>query len=152
MARGYHERHGMSKSPEYGVWAGMIARCTKSKCWNYNRYGGRGIKVCNRWLSFCNFISDMGRRPSNGHSIERVNNDGNYCPENCRWATKPEQWRNRSDTKFLEVAGFRATLSEWSEATGIPKYNIKNRINNLGWDAFRAVTTPVEIQRIYGQT
>lgn len=89
-----HARKG-AITPEYSIWAGMIKRTSNPSCTNYSYYGGRGIKVCARWQTFPNFLADMGLKPSPQHSIERINNDGDYEPSNCKWATKLEQRLNQ---------------------------------------------------------
>lgn len=92
-------KHGGSASPEYWVWHAMHQRCENPKHESYRNYGARGITVCERWREFADFIADMGPRPSPGHSIDRLDNDGPYEPGNCQWATKPEQGRNRRPAK-----------------------------------------------------
>jgi hypothetical protein len=106
--------HGLSdKIPEYRSWLGLRERCYCVTDAKYNHYGGRGIKVCDRWrYSFENFLADMGRKPTKNHSIDRIDNDGDYCPENCRWATKTEQVRNRRVTLRVNYTGFVYPLIE----------------------------------------
>lgn len=91
--------HGMSKSREYLAWRSMHQRCSNIKGRRFKDWGGRGIIVCKRWDDFENFFSDMGKRPSKDHSVDRKDNDGNYTPENCRWATRSQQQKNRRDRK-----------------------------------------------------
>lgn len=93
--------------PEYTVWIQMRQRCSNPNCRVYKHYGGRGIKVCERWNSFKNFIADMGERPNNKYSIDRIDVDGDYCPENCRWATQTQQVQNRRCYNKLGYAGIR---------------------------------------------
>lgn len=141
-------RHGGSHSPEWGVWNAMNSRCHNVKNKQYDDYGGRGIRVCDRWRkSFDNFISDMGRKPSTGHSIDRIDNNGNYCPENCRWATMLEQANNKRTSRFITIDGITLTLAQWARLKSIDVRIIHSRINRCGWDVKRAVTTPVLCRR-----
>lgn len=94
--------HGLSYTPEYRVWAEMLQRCNNPNNPRYNDYGGRGIKVCKEWNRFINFYNDMGPRPSNRHSLDRIDNDGDYTPSNCRWATSKQQIYNRRSQKQKE--------------------------------------------------
>ena len=134
--------HGRSKTPEYRVWRSIFQRCFNPKCKGYPQYGGRGIAVCNRWReSFENFYADMGSRPSPQHSIDRVDNDGPYAPENCRWATRKEQMRNRRVNHLLTHDGKTMTIAEWSGSTGLPFNTITNRLQR-GWSIADAITKP----------
>jgi hypothetical protein len=141
--------HGESRdrSSVYQVWIGMKGRCRNPKDKKYPRYGGRGITVCARWDDFANFRDDMGERPSLDHSIDRIDNNGNYCPENCRWATAREQQRNRSTNHNLEVDGVTRTLSEWSEIGGIRSPLIIYRLKH-GWSASKAVSVPANPKKV----
>lgn len=126
-------------------WNNMLDRCYRATDPYFHRYGGRGIKVCERWRGpdgFQNFVEDIGRRPSRRHSIDRRDNDGDYTPDNCRWATPREQARNRSSNRRLKVDGETKTLVEWSECSGIPSDILSKRLA-IGWTEKRAVSTPV---------
>lgn len=118
-------KHGESagagnETPEYRAWTQMLDRCRRPRHPAFHRYGGRGIKVCERWAgSYEQFLADMGRRPSPRHSLDRIDNDGNYEPSNCRWATTKEQMRNRAANVRLTARGETLTLAEWSERTGV---------------------------------
>jgi hypothetical protein len=137
-----HRTHGRTKSPEYGVWRQMVARCTKPDHKLFPYYGGRGITVCGRWLTFEGFLSDMGERPSATHTLERKDNDGPYSPDNCVWATKTDQQRNKRDTHKLTYRGATKPLATWAEQFGIRAGTIRSRLR-YGWSVERAITEPV---------
>ena len=121
----------------------MKQRCNNPETPNYKDYGGRGIKVCSRWLeSFENFYEDMGDCPK-GMSIDRKDNDGDYCPENCRWATRKEQMNNTRKNRLLNFMGNSLTLSNVSEISGIFSPTIRARIDRLGWSEEKASLTKV---------
>ena len=128
-------------SPEYYSWASMMTRCNNPKSTHYDKYGGRGIAVCERWNLFANFLEDMGPRPL-GTSIEREDVNKGYDPSNCVWATTKRQSNNKRDNTFLEYNGKRQTVAEWSEETGITYNTIIARIHRLKWSAEKALTTP----------
>jgi hypothetical protein len=113
MPRG---KHGLSKTPEYKIWITSKHRCFNAHYKTYSYYGGRGITMCSRWReSFKNFYADMGPRPSNKHSLDRINNDGNYEPDNCRWATHQQQMENRRAYSFSKIKGvcWRQKTKKW---------------------------------------
>lgn len=132
--------HGSSDSPEYRAWSNMLDRCRNKNSPGFHRYGGRGISVCDEWAgSFLAFIKDIGERPSSHHSIDRIDNDGDYCPSNCRWATSKQQSRNRADNRIIEFNGRSQTLYQWAEETGLNNSTISGRIRN-GWPIEKALT------------
>jgi hypothetical protein len=121
--------HGLSQSVEYTIWRTMKQRCFEPSSESYHLYGGRGISVCDRWRDdFAAFYADMGPRPSDKHSIERIDNDGNYEPSNCCWATRNEQARNRRTNVRIEHEGKNLTIAEWAEITGLRQHTIIMRM------------------------
>jgi hypothetical protein len=133
-------KHGMRHTAEYRVWSHLKGRCYNPNDDKYPRYGARGIGVCGRWVgSFANFYADMGPRPSPTYQIERVDNDGDYSPENCRWATIREQQNNRSGNVRITYQGETHTIAEWTRAMGWPPYALYNRLRR-GWPVGRALT------------
>ncbi len=122
----------------------MKDRCLDPNLKNYKDYGGRGITICNRWLcSFENFFSDMGKKTSPKHSLDRIDNDGNYEPSNCRWATKQQQQLNKRTNRILVVNGVSKIIPEWNKEKGFGRMTIRNRIK-LGWTHEQCVNTPVK--------
>lgn len=136
----FHSTHRMSQSRAYKAWINMKTRCGNANTHYYKDYGERGIRVCDRWQSFEAFHEDMGDPPSRTHSIDRIENDGNYEPGNCRWATPTQQVRNRRNNIVVEYRGESKCLSEWAHLTGIPQNTLRYRLSH-GWNADRAFTT-----------
>lgn len=137
--------HGKEGSKVYNTWAAMLQRCNNPKSRNYKNYGARGIKVCDKWLKFENFYEDMGEQ-TDGLSIERKDNNGNYCKDNCIWADKLAQARNRRTNVMLEYCGEKRCISEWAEIVSIKRKIIENRIR-VGWDIKKALETPSRNKR-----
>lgn len=133
--------HGKSKTREYKVWAGMMDRCTNKDHVAYNKYGGRGIKVCDGWHEFENFLRDMGERPSGRLTLDRIDNDGPYCKENCRWADYKTQERNKSSNVVLSHAGRSMVISAWADELGVSHQVISQRLRR-GWSVEDALTIP----------
>ncbi len=131
------------KTDEYKVWLGMWKRCTNKKTKCYKHYGARGIKVCEKWGKFVNFIEDMGERPSKKHSLERIDNDKGYSPSNCRWATQKEQMSNTRVSVRITHNGETLSAAQWADRLGMKRYTFYSRINQYGWSVEKAITTPV---------
>ena len=125
--------HGMSKSAIYRTWGNIKDRCNNPNCKNYFNYGGRGIKICDRWINFENFYEDVSKLPhfgEKGYSLDRIDNDGDYCPDNVRWATAKEQERNKRNNVIVEYQGQKMTLSEASEKSGVQAATLRRRMNH----------------------
>lgn len=136
--------HGMSHTRLYRIWRAMIERCTCETNVGYKNYGGRGIKVCPQWLEFINFYSEMKSGYKEGLSIDRVNNDGDYCLVNCKWSTPREQNNNRRGNKIIISKGIAKTCAEWSRDLGGNPCLVQLRIKQ-GWTKERAVTEPINL-------
>lgn len=132
--------HGETgKTKEYSAWNKMLGRCLNRNNKNYIEYGERGITVCDRWRnSYSNFLLDVGRAPSPEHSLDRKDNNGNYEPGNCRWATRKEQGNNKRNNRLISLAGETKTLAEWVSLTGIARGAIEMRIKR-GWSIERVL-------------
>lgn len=142
-------QHGMNGTRVHTIWVGMRARCTQESNPNWKNYGGRGIRICNRWLeSFEAFLEDMGEPPSPEHSIDRIDNDGNYEPGNCRWATRKEQCNNRRyRTGILTktaatLNGETRMVREWCDILNLTPTTVRTRLL-IGWSPEEAITKPV---------
>lgn len=136
-------KHGMFGTAEYRAWASMKQRCLNPNDKDFSRYGGRGIKVCERWITFENFLEDVGLRPSSAYSIDRFPDpDGNYDPGNVRWATDEQQNRNRPTMNVVLIFdGQRRTAAEWSELLGLKRYTVYRRVS-AGWTVRDALMLP----------
>jgi len=139
--------HGLARGgwpPEYWVWRAMIRRCHVEGDQAFQNYGARGISVCPEWRNnFPTFYRDLGPRPNSSMSLDRIDNDGNYEPSNCRWATRRQQSRNRQKPlRELTISGFTKPLVDWAQEAGISRQLLKLRIDQMGWDLDRAISTP----------
>jgi len=135
------QTHGMSKVPEYTIWKSMRYRCNNPNVEDYPNYGGRGITVDPRWDNFEVFLNDMGPRPTPPHSIERVDNDLGYTPDNCVWASPTTQARNRRNVRFYTYDGITLCIQDWANRTGIKYRKLLRRLNR-GWNFERAISKP----------
>lgn len=146
----WNVKHGGKKERLYSVWKSMKSRCLNKNDPSYNRYGGRGISICSDWLDYAKFRNwalFSGYDPKSEYrkcTLDRINNDGNYCPENCRWVTQKIQNNNRSSNHYVTNSdGVSRTLSGWAETTGIRKDTLRRRIFVMNWNVDRALTEPV---------
>lgn len=128
-----------NKTLAYGSWGALVQRCTNPRSASYGNYGGRGITVCSRWRDFSNFVADMGERPSRLHSIDRLDNNGNYEPGNCRWATRKEQQRNLRATMMVDLWGCMVPLADIADTFQLSRKTLVGRLQKgLSWqDAVR---------------
>ena len=126
-SRDITRKHGMEGTPTYNVWAHMLSRCRNQSHKQYADYGGRGITVCDDWLSFPQFLADMGKKPR-GKSLDRIDNDGPYAPGNCRWATYKEQLRNQRRSSRVEFRGTVVSVADLAERHGITPKRLRDRL------------------------
>lgn len=139
-----YSSHGMSRTKVYRAWAAMKDRCTNDKCKFFHHYGGRGIKVCERWMVFENFFEDMGV-PEDGLTLDRRDNSAGYCKENCRWATITEQLRNTRANVVIEYQGKSQCVAAWAKDVGMKATDLHNRLKCMSFE--RAISTPIKRQR-----
>ena len=135
--------HGRSHTPEHNIWCKMLRRCENPDDAAYDRYGGRGITVCEAWHVFAVFFRDMGAKPGKQYSIERLDNNGPYSKENCIWALPEVQNRNKRNNRILTCNGITQCLQDWALATGLGHKTITKRLD-LGWSVEAALLTPPE--------
>jgi hypothetical protein len=147
LAKTKHGETAGGNSRTYRIWANMMTRCTNPKASNFAYYGGRGIRVCDRWETFQNFLDDMGKAPS-GLTIDRKNTDLNYEPSNCRWADKTAQANNTRSNVLLEIHGEILTVAQWARKPGAAPLKVIYARVERGWEASRAVFKPVRGQMV----
>lgn len=131
--------HGMSGTPIYAIWRGMMQRCYDKNHHAYLRYGGRGITVCDAWKNFEKFYADMGDKPA-GMSLDRIDNMKSYFPENVAWVTAKKQANNRRNNILIEINGKTKTMQEWCDETGVKIATVWARINVYGYSVEKALT------------
>lgn len=143
MKRG--KNHGLSRTKVYRTWRHIKSRCFNPNVERFKNYGGRGIKMCEKWANdFFSFLMDIGEPPSPKHTIDRIDNNGNYEPGNCRWVLDTVQRYNRTNNRRITVDGKTKTLTEWCKESGLDPDTAARRIDVYGWDEKSAVTFPVQ--------
>lgn len=140
--RAYNREKARHRPLLYSVWTGMRGRCNNRNDQDYRHYGERGVRVCGRWDSYASFETDMAPRPSLEHSIDRIDNDGDYEPANCRWATQKEQVRNTRRNRSVTIDGATRILAEWCELLNIKMHTVHARMRR-GWSVHDSITRPV---------
>jgi hypothetical protein len=139
----------MANTKIYNAWGSMKDRCFNPNCHEYINYGSRGITMCERWKnSFENFITDMGM-PPRGYSLDRIDNDKGYSPDNCRWATRRTQNRNKRSNINISYLGKTMCLRDWCDVLDMPYKTVEDRINDYGWEPVKAITTPIKEHKEY---
>ncbi len=140
----YYKKHGMSNKPIYGVWSLMKERCYNPKRREYKNYGGRNITVCPEWLDSTVFIEWAYENGyEEGLTLDRIDNNGNYCPENCRWVDRKTQATNKRTNRFITYKGETKTITQWANENGLPYHVVKKRYDKLGWTFEKAITEPI---------
>jgi hypothetical protein len=143
-----NRKHSLANTPIYSLWNSMIDRCHLPTSHTYNRYGERGISVCERWHNFENFYADMGDKPE-GMSLERIDNNGDYCPENVIWATAKQQANNRKSNVVLEHNGKKQTMQQWCDELGLKIGTVWARLNVYGYTVEQALTAGRRVRHAY---
>lgn len=140
-------KHGFArrgqKTKEYHIWRGIIARCENPNNKNFHQYGGRGISICKEWRNdFTKFLKDVGKKPTPKHTIDRVDSNGNYEPNNCKWSTWKEQQNNKRSNKMLTLNGKSLTVSQWAEQLGVKQGTLYMRVHR-GWSDEKILTQKI---------
>jgi hypothetical protein len=147
----FHFKHGMTGSAEWHIHQQMIRRCTDPESISYHNYGGRGIKICDRWLGeqgFVNFLADMGRRPGKLVSIDRIDNDKGYSPDNCRWATRKEQCRNTRKNVWVVFDGVKSLLQDVARDHGLSYECVVGRMRKFDMTIEEALSVPADANTV----
>lgn len=137
-------RHGLSRTREHSVWRRINQRCHNPNSKDYRYYGGKGIHMCERWRTFENFLADMGPKPFPKATVERIDGNIGYGPDNCRWASQAEQTLNKSNSVMLTHNGRTQNFMLWCRELGIHPATLENRLHRSGWSVEKALSTPVK--------
>lgn len=144
----HNKTHGESQTRLYRHWISMVRRCTKPNTEAYKWYGARGIKVCREWMTFEGFKAwVMNTRPDESYTVERIDVNGDYSPENCKWIPMSEQANNRTTCVIIEHNGETKNLTEWCAELNLSYKLVHNRITKLHWSFEKAISTPIDVKR-----